>query len=204
MLTTEKINLNFITFCKKLEKYNCYSEQMINELGEEIKNCSFSLNEDTGSCYQGSMIDIVLNHLCSIAYNVNECVFGINGRFSEMKVNPDMLMRVLLLQHLAKAEMFVPQREQWKIKRGQYYDFNPDLKASLKLGERSLYLCQKYGIEVSEEEFEAIRIIDKLDDDKINSFLTPLCSIVKMANQFVAVEMRQKYLNNKKQEETEE
>lgn len=204
MLTTEKLNLNFITFCKKLEKYNCYSEQMINELGEEIKNCSFSLNEDTGSCYQGSMIDIVLNHLCSIAYNVNECVFGINGRFSEMKVNPDMLMRVLLLQHLAKAEMFVPQREQWKIKRGQYYDFNPDLKSSLKLGERSLYLCQKYGIEVSEEEFEAIRIIDKLDDDKINSFLTPLCSIVKMANQFVAVEMRQKYLNNKKQEETEE
>lgn len=204
MLTTEKINLNFITFCKKLEKYNCYSEQMINELGEEIKNCSFSLNEDTGSCYQGSMIDIVLNHLCSIAYNVNECVFGINGRFSEMKVNPDMLMRVLLLQHLAKAEMFVPQREQWKIKRGQYYDFNPDLKSSLRLGERSLYLCQKYGIEVSEEEFEAIRIIDKLDDDKINSFLTPLCSIVKMANQFVAVEMRQKYLNNKKQEETEE
>ena len=204
MLTTEKINLNFITFCKKLEKYNCYSEQMINELGEEIKNCSFSLNEDTGSCYQGSMIDIVLNHLCSIAYNVNECVFGINGRFSEMKVNPDMLMRVLLLQHLAKAEMFVPQREQWKIKRGQYYDFNPDLKSSLRLGKRSLYLCQKYGIEVSEEEFEAIRIIDKLDDDKINSFLTPLCSIVKMANQFVAVEMRQKYLNNKKQEETEE
>lgn len=204
MLTTDKIILNFITFCKKLEKYNCYSEQMINELGEAIKNCSFSLNEDTGSCYQGSMIDIVLNHLCPIAYNVNECVFGINGRFSEMKVNPNMLMRVLLLQHLAKAEMFVPQREQWKIKRGQYYDFNPDLKSSLKLGERSLYLCQKYGIEVSEEEFEAIRIIDKLDDDKINSFLTPLCSIVKMANQFVAVEMRQKYLNNKKQEETEE
>ena len=204
MLTQEKINLNYITFCKKLEKYHCYSEQMMNELGEAIKNCTFSLNEDTGSAYNGSMIDVVLNHLCSVAYNINETVFGINGKFSSMKVNPDMLMRVLLLQHIAKAEMFVPTEEQWKINRGQLYDFNKDTKATLKLGERSLYLCQKYNIEVSEEEYEAIRIIDKLDDEKIISFMNPLCTLVKMANQLVAVEMRQRYINNKKQETIEE
>ncbi len=198
MLTVEKLNLNYLTFCKKLEKYNCYSEQMFNDIGEQIKNCSFSLNEESGSCYQGAMIDTVLNHLCSVAYNVNESVFGVNNRFSIMKVNMDMLMRVLLLQHIAKAELFIPTRDQWKIKKGQHYDFNGDIKTTLKLGERSLFLCQKYGITLSEEEFEAIRVIDKLDDDKINSYISPLCFIVKMANQFVAVEMRQKYINSKK------
>lgn len=204
MLTTEKINFNYITFCNKLKKYNCYSEQMISEIGELLKDCSFSMNDDSGSAYQGSMIDIVLNHLCSIAYNINEIVFASNGKFNSMRVNPDMLMRVLLLQHIAKAEMFVNSRDTWKIKKGMLYEFNQSLKASLKLGERSLYLCQKYGIELAEEEYEAIRIIDKLDDDKLMFYISPLCSIVKMANQFVAVEMRQKYLNNKEKEIIEE
>ena len=204
MLTPEKINLNYITFCNKLKKYNCYSEQMINEIGEQLKDCSFSMNDDRGSAYQGSMIDIVLNHLCSVAYNINEVVFGPTGKFNSMRVNPDMLMRVLLLQHIAKAEMFVNTRDTWKVKKGMLYEFNTNLKASLKLGERSLYLCQKYGIELAEEEYEAIRIIDKSEDDKIMFYINPLCSIVKMANQFVAVEMRQKYINNKEKETIEE
>ena len=204
MLTPEKINLNYITFCNKLKKYNCYSEQMINEIGEQLKDCSFSMNDDSGSAYQGSMIDIVLNHLCSVAYNINEVVFGPTGKFNSMRVNPDMLMRVLLLQHIAKAEMFVNTRDTWKVKKGMLYEFNTNLKASLKLGERSLYLCQKYGIELTEEEYEAIRIIDKSEDDKIVFYINPLCSIVKMANQFVAVEMRQKYINNKEKETIEE
>ena len=204
MLTPEKINLNYITFCNKLKKYNCYSEQMINEIGEQLKDCSFSMNDDSGSAYQGSMIDIVLNHLCSVAYNINEVVFGPTGKFNSMRVNPDMLMRVLLLQHIAKAEMFVNTRDTWKVKKGMLYEFNTNLKASLKLGERSLYLCQKYGIELAEEEYEAIRIIDKSEDDKIMFYINPLCSIVKMANQFVSVEMRQKYINNKEKETIEE
>ena len=204
MLTPEKINLNYITFCNKLKKYNCYSEQMINEIGEQLKDCSFSMNDDSGSAYQGSMIDIVLNHLGSVAYNINEVVFGPTGKFNSMRVNPDMLMRVLLLQHIAKAEMFVNTRDTWKVKKGMLYEFNTNLKASLKLGERSLYLCQKYGIELAEEEYEAIRIIDKSEDDKIVFYINPLCSIVKMANQFVAVEMRQKYINNKEKETIEE
>lgn len=204
MLTSEKINLNYITFCNKLKKYNCYSEQMISELGDLLKDCSFSMNDDSGSAYQGSMIDVVLNHLCSIAFNINEVVFGPNSKFNAMRVNPDMLMRVLLLQHISKAEMFVPSRDSWKTKKGMLYEFNADLKASLKLGERSLYLCQKYGIELTEEEYEAIRILDKSDDDKIMYYISPLCSIVKMANQFVAVEMRQKYINNKEKEKIEE
>lgn len=204
MLTTEKINLNYITFCNKLKKYNCYSEQMISEIGDLLKNASFSMNDDSGSAYQGSLIDIVLNHLCSVAYNINEILLGPSGKFSTMRVNMDMLMRVLLLQHIAKAEMFINTRDSWKVKKGILYEFNPDMKTSLKLGERSLYLCQKYDIKLEEEEYEAIRILDKTEDDKVLYYITPLCSIVRMANQFVAVEMRQKYINNKGKETIEE
>ena len=112
-------------------------------------------------------------------------------------------MRVLLLQHISKAQMFVPQRESWKLKKGILYDFNDDLNAILKLGERTLYLCQKYNIKLSEEEFEAIKCIDKTED-KSDYMLSPLCAIVKYANVMTAIECRTKQKSKNKKETIEE
>jgi hypothetical protein len=196
MLTQEKINSNFVQYVKRLEKYDCYSESLMNDLGEDIKNCSFSMNDDSGSAYQGSMVDVVLNVLCKIAYNINEKAFE---NEPNLKVNMNMLMRVLLLQHIAKAQMFVPQRESWKLKKGILYDFNDNLKAILKLGERTIFLCQKYGIKLNEEEYEALRYIDKTDD-KADYMASPLCIIVKMANALTAIECKKRYqIKNKKE-----
>lgn len=154
------------------------------------------------------MIDTVLNHLCTIAYHLNEDAFGINARqkykHNSLRVDSDMLMRVLLLQHISKCELFAAQDQQWKISKGYLYDFNSELKTSLKTGERSIYLCQKYGIKLSEEEFEAMRIIDKEEDFKNNSHMTPLCAIVKIANQLTAIETyRNNLVNNKQKEKIE-
>lgn len=199
MLSIEKINSNFILWIERLQKYNCYSQRLIDEMGDLIKNASFSLTENSGSAYQGSMIDVVLNNLCRLGYELNENCFGYQNnkiKHKHLYVNQNMLMRVLLLQHIAKAEMFVIQNNQWKAKNGYIYDFNDELKTSLKLGERSIFLCMKYGIELNEEEYEAMRIIDK-DEDKTNSFTQPLCAIVKMANQLTAIEKYREYINNK-------
>ena len=199
MLSIEKINSNFILWIERLQKYNCYSQRLIDDMGDLIKNASFSLTENSGSAYQGSMIDVVLNNLCRLGYELNENCFGYQNnkiKHKHLYVNQNMLMRVLLLQHIAKAEMFVIQNNQWKAKNGYIYDFNGELKTSLKLGERSIFLCMKYGIELNEEEYEAMRIIDK-DEDKTNSFTQPLCSIVKIANQLTAIEKYREYINNK-------
>lgn len=199
MLSIEKINSNFILWIERLQKYNCYSQRLIDDMGDLIKNASFSLNENSGSAYQGSMIDVVLNNLCRLGYELNENCFGYQNnkiKHKHLYVNQNMLMRVLLLQHIAKAEMFVIQNNQWKAKNGYIYDFNDELKTSLKLGERSIFLCMKYGIELNEEEYEAMRIIDK-DEDKTNSFTQPLCAIVKIANQLTAIEKYREYINNK-------
>lgn len=199
MLSIEKINSNFILWIERLQKYNCYSQRLIDDMGDLIKNASFSLTENSGSAYQGSMIDVVLNNLCRLGYELNENCFGYQNnkiKHKHLYVNQNMLMRVLLLQHIAKAEMFVIQNNQWKAKNGYIYDFNGELKTSLKLGERSIFLCMKYGIELNEEEYEAMRIIDK-DEDKTNSFTQPLCAIVKIANQLTAIEKYREYINNK-------
>lgn len=196
MLTQEKINTNFVTYTKLLEKYGCYSQRLMDELGDNIKNCSFAMNEDSGSAYQGAMIDVVINVLCKIAHNINEKGFADNPY---LKVNNFNLMRVLLLQHIAKAQMFVPQREQWKLKKGSLFDFNDNLEAVLKLGARTIFLCQKYGIELSEAEYEAIGCIDKTED-KYDYLLSPLCAIVKYANIMTAIECKKRYKDKHKPE----
>lgn len=196
MLTQEKINANFVTYCNKLEKYGCYSEEMMKAIGDGIKNCPFGMSEDGGGAYQGGMVDVVLHNLCKLAHNINE--YGFGGEKTNhplLKVNCNMLFKVLLLQHIAKAEMFVCTREQWKIKKGIFYDFNETLKSKLKLGERSIYLCQKYGIKLEEEEYEAMRSIDKTDENKGEVFCSPLCILVKFVNTLAAVELKRKYIS---------
>ena len=65
---------------------------------------------------------------------------------------------------------------------------------SMKLGERSLFICSKYNIQFTEEEYAAMKILDK-DEDKTNSFITPLEQLVKISNQLTAIETYQKNKN---------
>lgn len=200
-LTEEKRNLNFVLWTKKLKDYNCYSESLINELGEKLKNASFNMNEANGGCYEGSLIEVILNNLCTLGYHINELAFGLNDKGKRnhpfLNVNTEMIMRVLLLQHISKAEYFITQTENWKKNKGYLFDFNGELETQLKMGERSAFLCMKHGIQLSEIEFEAMTIVDK-DDKCFNSHQNQLAVLVKTINQLVAVELQRKYDYNKK------
>lgn len=201
MYDEEKRNLNFVLWTKKLKDYNCYSESLINELGEKLKNASFNMNEANGGCYEGSLIEVILNNLCTLGYHINELAFGLNDKGKRnhpfLNVNTEMIMRVLLLQHISKAEYFVTQTENWKKNKGYLFDFNGELETQLKMGERSAFLCMKHGIQLSEIEFEAMTIVDK-DDKCFNSHQNQLVVLVKTINQLVAVELQRKYDYNKK------
>ena len=198
-ITEEKINKNYLLWIDYLKKYDCYSEELIDEYGDVIKTASFAMNETSGGAYQGSLLDIVLSKLCVIASHINENAFGVNdkGKIKHpfLQVDKNSLMKVLLLQHIAKADMFIPSTEQWKINKGMFYEFNPNTQTALKLGERSTFLCQKYGIKLTEEEYDAMKICDK-EEDKNNSFTTPLAELVKIANQLTAIEIYQKNKNS--------
>lgn len=206
MLSEEKLNANYVKWVKCLEKYNCFSQTLIDEIGDKIKNAPFTLHENMGGAYQGAMIDVVLNHLCTLATHINENAF--NGgnenkpNHPNLYVNKFMLMRVLLLQHISKAEMFVQQEQAWKAKNGQFYDFNSELMTKLKTGERSLYMCQKYGIEFCEEEYEAMCIIDKSEENG-DIYSTPLSMLVKYVNKLTAIDIRYKQIKKTKKEEIE-
>jgi hypothetical protein len=158
------------------------------------------MQDEYGGCYAGSLVEVTLHTLCRIGYEINENAFGKNGKESFahplLAVNTNKLMRVLLLLNLAKAEMFVDETEQWKIKKGIMYKFQ-DFETSLKLGARTLFLCQKYGIVLEEDEYEAILSIDDAEDNGAR-FRTPLYTLVKAAKLFAMVEIRQDWVNKNK------
>ena len=92
--------------------------------------------------------------------------------------------------------MFVDETEQWKIKKGIMYKFQ-DFETSLKLGARTLFLCQKYGIKLEEDEYEAILSIDDAEDNGAR-FRSPLYTLVKSVKLFTLVELRKKWEANHK------
>ena len=205
-MTEEKLNANYLKFINYLQKYDCYSEDMFKEIGEKIKLAPYSMELNVGGAYEGAMIEVTLNTLCKIGAQINNNTLGANGgekiAHPLLAVNQNMLMRVLLLLNIAKAEMFIPNKSEWHRKNlGKMYEF-AELKTKLKLGARSLYLCQKYNIKLEEEEYEAFLTIDNPDDSG-ERFQSPLYTVVKAAKMFTLVELRQQQLANAKTE-TEE
>lgn len=204
MINETQIVTNYTRWIQRLQNYKCFSQQMIDDMGERIRIGTWSMAEESGAAYDGALLDVVMNHLCSLAYCFNEVAFT-DQRTKKMthpyiKVNTDMLIRVLLLQHISKADIFVPQSEQWKAKKGMLYMYNPYIETTLKVGERTLFLCQKYGIYLNEDEYDALRVIDRMDEQSISTYTTPLALMVRMANQFACMEMRRQWEFTHKQQ----
>lgn len=205
-LSEEKLNANYLLFINYLQKYRCYSDTMMSDIGEKIKRASYSFEEQYGGCYDGSLIDVTLNVLCKIGYTLNENVFGHNGNGQVcdniMYVNPNSLMRVLLLLNIGKAIMFIPQNDEWFRKKGKLYKFDDNSQTNMKLGQRTLFMCQKYGLTLNEDEYCAIASVDK-EGENDGRYHTPLYAIASAAKNLTMIKLREEYLASKKKENIE-
>jgi hypothetical protein len=65
-----------------------------------------------------------------------------------------------------EGEYYVPNKSEWhRINQGKIYNFNPDL-TYMNVSDRSSYLLQSNGIEVSRNEFISMRLTDGLYEEK--------------------------------------
>lgn len=186
MLTEEKINSNYATFIDKLSNIGVNTEQLVNLIGEEkLKKATYAINSDSGMAFDGSLIYFSLCKIAKLAILIN------NQVFSSIKVNQDSLLKVSLLHQISKSLMFEENDSQWeKTNRGLLYKYSK-LEGALRCGERSAYICLKCGIDLTPEEFEAMKIIDKDSDDNYSKyFSSPLSLILKSAVDLTAAEAR--------------
>lgn len=188
MLTEEKINLNFVKFVNKLKQYNCYPKPLEDdiEFNNLLKNSSAFLMEDSGGAYEGSLVEHVTN-IAVMAFKINDNILA-----KEVQVPIDSLIRICYLHQISKALMFLKNDKDYEIKKGKLFKFNDNIPA-MKCGEYSLFLCNKYGITLSSEEFEAILSVDKPNDDQIKYFGGILSLILREANNLANSERKIRY-----------
>lgn len=181
MITEEKINSNFTLYQKRLAKdYSVDIEKLDKEL-PQLKDASFGISVDNGCAYPGSLIDKSIK-LTSIAVKINANVLG------DDEVDKNSLIKVCMLQHISKAKTLVPNDNEWEInKRGYAYKYNEE-NTVIKTGALSSYIAMRCGVEFTDEELEAMTIIDRdVDDRQANYYASKLAVVVRTANEILSV-----------------
>lgn len=188
MVNDEIKEKNLLLFKKKLEEIGISYENEDFDL--KLKNATFSITNENGLAYEGSLLNVILRILTPFAIKINDCLP------ENIKVDKNSLIKVCLLSHISKCEMFEPNDNEWeKEKRGLLFKYKKS-NVALKMGIKSLILSQELGIKFTPEEIEAITIIDRrLDDEQANYYSNPISVVLKQANELTYLSTR--LTNNK-------
>lgn len=194
-LSEENFNKQWVTFWGNMQAVNLAEHWDEEELKAQLKDAAGALSIETGLAYPGALISHI-NLFTSIAERIAKMVCG-----TFPNVTKEQLLKVCLIQHLSKIEMYEKNDNQWEIeKRGFVYKF-ADLEGCLKFGERSALNAMNRGINLSPVEFEAICSLDKDGEDAKNRkyVVDILTTIVRQANELAYAIERERF--NKLNEE---
>lgn len=189
-MTEAKINEIYVSFVTELKNAGVDVEKLIEFVGEDkIKQSPAGLEMSSGLAFPGALLLLMMT---SLRYARSIVEAGGN----EFNIDDKSLVKVAILHHIGKVMMYKENDDEWqRNKRGMIYKW-VDNETVLKAGERSLYVLQKCGIELTESEFEAMKINDKTDDDKFSMLhITPLSMIVKMADDLSYMRVNYKLKN---------
>lgn len=174
-LTEDVINKNYNLFINALTKIGGESavEKLIDSLGgeEAVKNAPYFGTKESGTAYDGSLVRVSLK----IAKVANE----INKLFpEEMQTDSATIYKIALLNGISKVLMFEKNNNAWEVEnRGIIYKY-ANIEGALRTGERSCLLVLQAGFKLTPTEFEALRIIDKNDDDNYSKFFSSQLSLI--------------------------
>ena len=160
------------------------ADQLIKSVGGEevLVNASFGMSEDSNTAFDGALIKFSLE-IAEYAKKLNEILP------EDKRVPNSAIYKVALLQHIAKAVMYTKNDNEWEVeKRGIYYKFN-ELGASLRCGERSLLLTMTSGVKFTDDEYEAMRVVDKINegDNAVRWYGTILSMLIRQANEIITL-----------------
>jgi hypothetical protein len=185
MLSNEKILKNAKKYFSTGEKYGFLNDELKKLLGDGFINAPATNREDLHGAYEGGLIEFILL-VTKNALLINDILND------ELKVDKNSLIKVCLLFQIGKTKLFTPQKSDWHKSKGINYEFNNDITA-MRVGERSAYYALICGINLTEEEYQAIINFDKGDDDKQAKWHSSvLALILRQANELAIIEQKNK------------
>jgi hypothetical protein len=155
-------------------------------LGEDLYSAPASNMESMYNSFPGGLIDYILS-VTKYGINLNDILP------ESQRVDKKSLIKVCFLHQLGKVKLYKFCESEWHRKnQGKMYDFNEDL-VSMRVGERSAYYSLRYGVELSDEEYQSILNYDKTDDDKQSKWYgSTLSTILRLANELAIIECKKK------------
>jgi len=180
MLTPEDINSNwhrYYELCTRLGDRSPAVTSMLDELDERLCLCPASAKRDFHGAFPGGLVDHslrVLNHLIIL-----------NRSFS-WKLPKESMIIAALFHDVGKVGMpgrspsndfYVDQVDNWRReKMGEVYKYNDSLPY-MTTPDRSLFLLQHYGVQLTADESLAVKLNDGFSPEENKPYclkVTPL------------------------------
>ena len=163
-LTPEEIAANFDKFrslCERLGERAAPTLEMVDSLSERLILCPASGRKDYHHAIPGGLVDHSLRVLTNA---MKLCkAFG-------WELPKDSLIIGCLFHDLGKVgdhekDYYVPQDSDWhREKLGEMYKHNKDIQY-MTVPHRGVWLCQHFGLKLSQDEWLAIMLNDGQYDD---------------------------------------
>lgn len=181
MITTEKIQANAAKYFKTGEDYGFINDKLVELIGSKVITSPASSSSNLHNAFEGGLIDHI--------FRVTKHALAVNNLLVEAKQSTkESIIKVCFLHQIGKADLYIENTEDWKIKRGNMYDFNDKL-VSMRPSERSIFYATSCGVELTELEYQAILNYDKDDADKSAKWHTEdLGQILKIGNMLAMIE----------------
>lgn len=194
-LTPEEIDSNwqkYVGFMSKLGDRSAAAEAMCEALGERLAICPASARREFHNAFPGGLVD----HSLRVLGNA----FRMAKAF-DWSVSKDSLIVAALFHDIGKVgspthDFYVHQTDSWRVEKfGEEYTYNNDLP-HMSTPDRSVYLCQHFGIKLSHDEWLAIKLNDgfSLDENKRYCLkVSPLVYTVMTADYISTMQEKQQH-----------
>ena len=191
-LDIETMQANYEKFQALNEKTGKRAENLkalIDWVGDRLVMCPSSERNEYFNSYPGGLLDHALKILES-SYKIAK---GCGIEVSNESIILCSLFCLIGKVGDEKHDFYLPQDNNWRKENlGENYKFNDKLP-HMRTTHRSLYLLQKFGVELSYEEWMAILLADGLTDDtRLYSMREPsLALVISSANKLVQARSRE-------------
>jgi hypothetical protein len=172
MLNKEQIELNKAKFLETNAKYNLFNQELLDFLGEEFFLAPSSMSL-LNVCFKAAKYAVKTNDILP----------------DNMKQTPSSILKCVFLSQIGKSFLFKPNPSEWHRKNlGKMYEFT-DSEVSMKSNERSIHYVLRFGIQLSEEEFQTILNSDRDTEDKLVKYrASNLSNVVRIGFELAILE----------------
>lgn len=178
-LTEAEIQQNFQEFLEFIKReFKGERQERLLEMYSE-KNLGLSAAMSPAStcqhfhlCYPGGYLQHIMNVIrLSFASKKLFEVSGANIDFTDEEMVFSAMHHDLgKLGDPEFGEYYVPQNQDWKYKKGEFYQMNPNLPY-MEVTDRAIYLLQKHRIPMTWKEYLGIKLADGMFNEAVQPYL---------------------------------